>query len=307
MRGAAAEASWIGVDWGTSHLRAWAMTEGGAARAEARSDRGMGTLGREEFEGALLELIAPWLDDAPVEVLACGMVGSRQGWAEAPYAAVPCTPLAPNLAHASATDPRLAVRIVPGIKQTDPADVMRGEETQIAGFLSASPGFDGVICLPGSHSKWVHVSAGEIVSFRTFLTGEMFEALSEHTVLRHGLTGAEGAPDMDAFSEAVSETLSRPEALAARLFGLRAEGLLDGLGPATARSRLSGLLIGAELAAARPYWLGQPVALVGSRALTPLYTAALSAQGAAPIQADGAEMTRAGLTAARARMKELVG
>ena len=307
MRGAAAEASWIGVDWGTSRLRAWAMTEGGAARAEARSDRGMGCLARDEFEGALLELVAPWLDESPVEVLACGMVGSRQGWAEAPYAAVPCPPLPPSLAHAAAADPRLAVRIVPGIKQTDPADVMRGEETQIAGFLSASPGFDGVICLPGSHSKWVHVSAGEIVSFRTFLTGEMFQALSENTVLRHSLAGAEGAPDMEAFNEAVSETLSRPETLAARLFGLRAEGLLEGLEPGTARSRLSGLLIGAELAAARPYWLGQPVALVGSRALTPLYTAALSAQGATPIQADGAEMTRAGLTAARARMKELVG
>lgn len=306
MRGAAAEAGWIGVDWGTSHLRAWAMTEGGAPLAEARSDRGMGTLGRAEFEGALLDLIAPWLDDTPVEVLACGMVGSRQGWAEAPYTAVPCPPLAFNLARAPAADPRLAVRIVPGVKQTSPADVMRGEETQIAGFLAASPSFDGIICLPGSHSKWVHVSAGEIVSFRTFLTGEMFEALSEHTVLRHGLAGAKGSPDMDAFGTALSETLSRPEALAGRLFELRAEGLLEGLDPAVAQSRLSGLLIGAELAAARSYWLGQPVAVVGSRALTPLYSGALAAQGLAPIQADGAEMTRAGLTAARARLREPV-
>ncbi len=104
------------------------------------------------------------------------------------------------------------------------------------------PGFDGVLCLPGTHSKWVHLSAGEVVSFQTFMTGEMFALLSEQSVLRHGMAG-EGW-DEAAFDEGVSDALSRPERIGARLFALRAEGLMSGLVPAAARARLSGLLIG---------------------------------------------------------------
>ena len=105
-------------------------------------------------------------------------------------------------------------------------------------------------CLPGTHTKWVQVSAGEVVSFRTCMTGEMFALLSERSVLRHSVA-AEGLEE-DAFEDALMATLARPEALAAGLFGLRAEGLLEGTAPGALRSRLSGLLIGAELAATRP-------------------------------------------------------
>lgn len=285
---------WIAVDWGTSNLRAWAMGRGGEVLAAATSDDGMGKLSREGFEPALLRLIAPWLGDSRLHVFACGMVGSRQGWCEAPYRTVPCTPLDPAAQVIAPTaDPRLTVHLAPGLKQTQPADVMRGEETQIAGALRLMPGYDGVLCLPGTHSKWVHVSAGEVVSFQTFMTGEMFALLSEASVLRHGMQGA--GWDDAAFDVAVSDALSRPEKLGARLFSLRAEGLIAGLSGAAARSRLSGLLIGTELAAARPYWLGQRVTLVGAEKLSAAYARALSAQGIEAKRLSATDCTLAGL------------
>ena len=292
---------WIAVDWGTSRLRAWAFGPDGAEVARARSDSGMGGLARDGFEPALLALIDPWLGSGQITpVIACGMVGARQGWAEAPYRAVPCKPPGPAEAIAAPTgDPRIAVTILPGVSQSSPADVMRGEETQVAGFLSATPDFDGTLCLPGTHTKWVQVSAGEIVSFRTVMTGDLFAALAGHTVLRHSIGAGEDRP---AFLEAVADAMARPEALTARLFSLRAEGLLSGLAPETAAARASGLLIGVDLAGARGYWLGTRLAVIGSGSLAELYAAALAAQGAVPERADAEAMVLAGLKAARAAM-----
>jgi len=284
--------AWIAVDWGTSNLRAWAMGPEGVI-AEASSYDGMGKLTREGFEPALLRLIGPWLGSRP-PVVACGMVGSRQGWCEAPYRTVPCTPLDQSAqVLAPVTDPRLKVSIAPGLKQASPADVMRGEETQIAGALRLMPGYDGVLCLPGTHSKWVHISAGEVVSFQTFMTGEMFALLSEASVLRHGMQG--GGWDEAAFDMAVSDALSKPEKLGARLFSLRAEGLVAGLTPQAARARLSGLLIGTELAAAKPYWLGQRVTLIGAEKLSAAYARALAAQGVEAQRLSATDCTLAGL------------
>ncbi len=290
-------AEWIALDWGTSRLRAWAMA-GETVLAAASSDQGMGRLARDGFEPALLALVGDWLaPDRRTLALACGMVGARQGWAEAGYRSVPCPPVAADgFQRAPVTDARLEVRILPGLSQATPADVMRGEEVQIAGFLKAEPEFDGVLCLPGTHSKWVRISAGEAVSFQTFMTGELFALLAESSVLRHSVA-AEGW-DEPAFLAAVDDALSRPERLAARLFTLRAEGLLTGLAPELARARLSGLLIGAELAAARPYWLGQAVAVIGAAGISNAYSAALRRQGAAPRLAEGDAMVLAGLIAA---------
>lgn len=287
------EPAWIAVDWGTSNLRAFAMGADGKVLAEASSDEGMGKLTRDGFEPALLRLIGPWLARRP-PVVACGMVGSRQGWCEAPYRTVPCTPLdSAALVMAPVTDARLKVSIAPGLKQVSPADVMRGEETQIAGALRLMPEYDGVLCLPGTHSKWVHVSVGEVVSFQTFMTGEMFALLSEASVLRHGMQG--GGWDDSAFDTAVSDALSRPEKLGARLFSLRAEGLIARLTPQAARGRLSGLLIGTELAAAKPYWLGQRVTLIGAEKLSAAYARALAAQGVAAQRMSATDCTLAGL------------
>lgn len=292
-------AAWIAVDWGTSNLRAWKIGAEGIL-AQGESNKGMGKLKPAEFEAALLEVISPWLD-GPALVLACGMVGAKQGWREAKYRAVPCSPTDPaGLIRVDTVDKRLDVRIAPGLSQDRPADVMRGEETQLAGALALHPGFDGVFCLPGTHSKWAQVSAGEVVSFQTFMTGELFALLSTQSVLRHSM--GDGW-DEAAFDEGLSDALSRPDRIAAKLFTLRAEGLLHGLTGAQARARLSGLLIGIELAGAKPYWLGQKVKLIGAEKLSASYARALSAQGLQSERLDATACTLAGLAALHAQLR----
>ncbi len=302
MSGQATFADWIAVDWGTSNLRAWAM-RGTAPVADAGSDKGMGSLEPDDFEPALLKLIEPWLGMARMPVIACGMVGARQGWIEAPYAEVPCPPVGASPIKPVVTDSRIDVTILPGLSQTSPADVMRGEETQIAGYLAVVPDFDGILCLPGTHTKWVQISAGEVVSFRTYMTGELFALMSEQSVLRHSM---DDAWDEDAFLSAIRKGMADPQALAGRFFALRAEGLVSTTSPGAAKARLSGLLIGSELAAAKPYWLGQRVALLGAGRLASLYAKALEAEGALPETADVTRATLAGLTAAYQKLKDTI-
>jgi 2-dehydro-3-deoxygalactonokinase len=295
---------WIAIDWGTSHLRLWRMSRTGAVLGRSDSDQGMGKLDADEFEPVLFNLLKDDLPkDGHLTVICCGMAGSRQGWTEARYAEVPCPP--PGIRKATLVPTRcqsLVVHILPGLSQASPADVMRGEETQIAGFLATDPDFDGVICLPGTHCKWAHISAGEVVSFRTFMTGEIFALLSGQSVLRHSV--AASGLDRDSFSRAVARAMSRPEALAGDLFALRAESLLHGLDPVMARSCLSGLLVGAELAAARPYWLGRDVVIVGESGIANAYQSALELQGVAPRQINAEEMTLNGLRAAYEDLRE---
>ena len=293
-------ANWIAVDWGTTRMRAWCLDDHGAVLAATQSDRGMVALTPAGFEPALLDATGDWID-GPTRVVACGMVGARQGWADAGYAVAPCKP--PTSAHAvpaPVEDPRLEVFLLPGVSQQRPADVMRGEETQVAGFLAEHPQFDGVICLPGTHTKWVHVSAGEIVSFRSFMTGEMFALLSGQSVLRHGLDG-EGWDDAS-FDQGVVDGMARPQLLTSDAFSLRADYLLHGLDPSCGRARLSGLLIGVELSGAKPYWLGQQLAFIGAPALAEAYQRALKAQGATGARMDAEAMTLAGLRAAHATL-----
>ncbi len=295
--------TWIAVDWGTSNLRIWAMDAGNDLLAERSSDQGMGGLNPTQFEEVLLGLTEEFLArDCVTPVICCGMVGAKQGWVEADYVAAPNTP--PNGAAATrvkSNDPRIEVRILPGMKQVAQPDVMRGEETQIAGFLRDQPEFDGVLVMPGTHSKWAHISAGEIVSFQTFMTGEMYALLARQSVLKHSV--AVTGWDDGAFETAISEAISRPESVAAKLFGLRAASLVGDQSDEAARARLSGLLIGLELAATRPYWLGQNLAIVGAAEVGAVYAKALALQGLQAQVFDAQPMTRAGLIAAYETMK----
>lgn len=294
---------WIAADWGTSNVRFWAIGVDGTVLDERKSDKGMGGLKPSEFEGVLVEVCGDWLNTAS-HIVACGMVGSRQGWVEAPYQTAPCAVCPNQMVTAPMTRAGLTVHVIPGIRQTAPADVMRGEETQIAGFLAQNSGWDGVICLPGTHTKWVHISADEIVSFQTFMTGEMFALLATQSVLRHSI--AECGWDDAAFSDAMSHTLSRPETLAGRLFSLRASQLVHETDTVILRSELSGLLIGAELAAAKPYWLGQNVALIGADAVSMPYVKGLAAQGVQVARTDAKTMTLAGIKAAYALLETTI-
>ena len=298
--------AWIAVDWGTSRLRAWAMAAGGRVLAEASSDDGMNGLAPDAFEPALLRLIGDWTGATAIPVLACGMVGARQGWRDAGYAAVPARPADLRPVSVPTRDPRLRMMILPGLSQAAPPDVMRGEETQIAGFLAQHPEFDGVLCLPGTHAKWVRISAGEVVGFTTAMTGELYALLAGQSVLRHAVAQDAASGDHPAFEEAVADMISEPERLAQRLFSIRARSVLEGLGGDAAGAALSGLLIGAELAATRGYWLGQAVAVAGEPALARLYARALAAQGVAAACHDAGPLTRLGLQAAFAALPEPV-
>jgi 2-dehydro-3-deoxygalactonokinase len=291
--------AWIAVDWGTSNLRVWGIGADGEVVAEASSDKGMGKLDRAGFEPALLELVGDWLpQNRKTIVIACGMVGARQGWVEAPYRQAPCKPVFFDIFGRPETrDPRLDVKVLAGVKQVEPsADVMRGEETQIAGYLADDPAFAGTLCLPGTHTKWVRIEAGEIVQFKTFMTGELFNLLATQSVLRHSLD--ETGWDKAEFTKVVEAMAAGSNRFAEQLFSIRAETLVARLEPATARARLSGVLIGVELAAARDYWLDRSLTIVGNGAQSETYAEGLRALGQSPRMADASHVTLAGLKSA---------
>lgn len=301
MSGGVTHPDWVAVDWGTTHLRAWLMAADGQVLDQRTSDQGMGRLDRDQFEPALSDLLDQVPRSPHLPVLICGMAGSRQGWTEAPYVATPCPPPGIDQATRVACD-TWDVRILPGIKQISPPDVMRGEETQIAGVLLDKPDFSGVLCLPGTHNKWVRIERGRIIRFQTFMTGELFALLGGQSVLRHSV--ATRGWDAGSFDAGVSQGFEQPQALAGALFSLRAEGLLNDLSGASARARLSGLLIGTELAATRALWRDHKVAILGNSDVVGSYKTALSAQGAVLHTLGIDNPTLSGLCVAYEQLKE---
>jgi 2-dehydro-3-deoxygalactonokinase len=189
------------------------------------------------------------------------------------------------------------IRILPGIAQARPdrPDVMRGEETQLLGVTEAD--FTGLVCIPGTHSKWIRIEAGHIVEFSTYMTGELFSVISQHTILVHAVeTAGPTPPDNQPFREGLSTALAAPAALTASLFRLRAAQLLGFEQRADGAARLSGLLIGAELAdAMRRHGPGRSLRLIGAGPLGGLYEAALRAQGFDVTMLDAEQASRLGL------------
>lgn len=292
-----APATWIAADWGTSNLRVWPMDSSGTPLAQTQSGKGMGQLDPGEFEAAFLELAAEFLPETgTVPVIVCGMAGARQGWTEAPYARVPAAPTGEGSVAVSTRDPRLDVRILPGICQENPADVMRGEETQIAGYLLKNKGFSGILCLPGTHTKWVRISDGTITGFQTVMTGELFALLSGASVLRHSLD--DNGWDQTAFEAGVSESLGSPETVFSRLFAVRAQSLLKNNDGVSLRSKLSGLLLGYEVASVLPDLGNEEPVLIGGQNLTSRYASALKLAGRDCSSEDGSDLVLGGLRAA---------
>ena len=271
----------IAADWGTSNLRIWGIDHRGQVIDTINNGKGMASLIPSEFEPYLISLIESWLPkegNAKCPIIICGMAGAKNGWKEAAYLKAPCPPInKKKIIQVETDDQRISVSIVPGIMQTSPPDVMRGEETQIAGYLSKNPNFDGIICLPGTHTKWAHISANEIVSFKTFMTGEIFLSLSERSILKTSVQSNDF--DSTSFLEAFEDTYSNPALLSSKLFGLRAADLLENTSTKFLKSKLSGYLIGCELAGAKSYWLGQNIIMIGNNDLCILYQKALKKLG----------------------------
>jgi 2-dehydro-3-deoxygalactonokinase len=300
-------AAFVVVDWGTSSFRGWLMSADGAALAESRGGEGMlhctGGGAAAGFAPVLRDHLARLGAAAGVPVLICGMAGARQGWAEAPYLR---TPTRLDALHEGAIriDAPGDIRILPGIAQARPdrPDVMRGEETQLLGVTDAD--FSGLVCIPGTHSKWVRIEAGRIVEFSTYMTGELYSVIAQHSILAHAVE-KEGPAAMDSrpFREGLSAAMAAPTALSASLFRLRAAQLLGFEQRADGAARLSGLLIGAELAdALHRHGPLRSVRLIGAGALGRLYEAALAGQALDVTTVDAEQASRLGLAKAATRI-----
>lgn len=287
------------VDWGTTSFRAWLVARDGGVLAESRGREGMTHCVTSGFEPVLRAHLAKM--DAPIgpPILICGMAGARQGWVEASYVDAP-TRLADFAASAVSVPNGFAdIRILPGIAQRDPAapEVMRGEETQLLG-LGSGP-VRQLVCMPGTHSKWVVLEDGWVKSFATFMTGELFSLLSKNSTLAFAVDAdipfGANAP---AFVKALDKEAADLPGLSG-LFGVRASQLLGFETREDGAAHLSGLLIGAEALAARQSFSGYTDAtLVASGPVADLYTAALRRAGLNVRHVDAEQSVRDGLYAA---------
>jgi len=294
--------SLVAVDWGTSHLRVWLLDADGAVLAEHRSDEGMGATARDQFHSVLEAHLAALEVPESIPVVMCGMVGSRQGWVEASYLPVPVS--LSDVAAAAVCIPGVArdIRIMPGLSKPDrqSPDVMRSEETQLLGLSRLAPAAgERFICMPGTHSKWVRMQGDSVIDFVSFLTGDAFAVLSRHSVLRHSLSGGNVHPASAEFREAVSASLHSPADILARLFSIRPASLLQDLDPAAAAARMSGYLIGQEIAGAKArFALPDRVDLIGDPRLGALYDEALAIAGISCTLHDSDTAVIAGLAGA---------
>ena len=276
----------IAIDWGTTFARAYRLDARGRVLAEKSAPLGVQKVEAGGFPEALKALLGGGAGD-DVPIIACGMIGSRQGWIEAPYCACPADLAA--IAAALTPVPGTRLCIVPGLICRDAdgvPDVMRGEETQIVGALDDDAGSQTgqrIVILPGTHSKWARVGAGGIEDFATFMTGELYAILREHSILGR-LAAAPAQGDGAAFDRGVRRSLGVGASLSHDVFSARTLALTGELAPAAVGDYLSGLLLGAEIAAAR-CWLerhavgGNFVILVGDAALCERYAHALALAG----------------------------
>jgi 2-dehydro-3-deoxygalactonokinase len=271
----------IGVDWGTSSLRAYRLAGDGGILERREAALGIMAIEGGAFDAALEQTIGDWLDmSTSIPVILSGMIGSRQGWHEAPYLACPAD-VAGLAAALSPVDLARGRRIwiAPGLSHRDAGgtpDVMRGEEVQILGAQDALGQGPAMVCLPGTHSKWARVVGGHVIGFATYMTGEVFEAVRGHTILGRMINA--DVWDDTAFIDGL-ERAGEPGGLLGHLFGVRSKGLFGDLDEGTAGAYLSGLMIGHELAAALAGMENSNVALIGAGRLVDLYGKALTHLG----------------------------
>ncbi|MEK9703856.1 MAG: 2-dehydro-3-deoxygalactonokinase [Deltaproteobacteria bacterium] len=291
---------WVAVDWGTTHFRIWRM-HGDKALEGREASCGLLSLKREEFEPTLKEHLHGWPTESPV--LMSGMVGSRQGWQEAPYLFLPVSlkNVAIGAVDVQTKDLQRKVHVLPGVacQEESRPDVMRGEETQMLGLGAGSAEWSGMICLPGTHCKWVKVALGQVQQFDTYLTGELFSILRQHSILRHDLESGDVDAEHPAFAKGVSTGFQESTPLLTSLFRVRATSLLLDRDPVANLAFLSGRLLGEELrSATQNIGKTEKIQLVGGSSLTKLYARALSLVGREVDLHSGDDLVRLGLTAA---------
>jgi 2-dehydro-3-deoxygalactonokinase len=294
------EPQFVAVDWGTSSFRLWLIGKDDAVLAESRSGEGMTTARETGFAEVLDKHLKTVHAPDGLPVIVCGMAGAKQGWREAGYIDVPAK-LSDIPDRAVRVEGQTRdIRILSGLAQRDPhsADVIRGEETQLLGSSHRMKSSDCLVAMPGTHSKWVRVVRDEVLGFATFMTGELFAAISKHTILSMAMqesTGFDGANPV--FTDAVFSAYKEPEFTSNRLFSsVRARGLLFSMTPVEAEATLSGTMIGLELAGAlKSAPKDTPVVLVVSGKLRGLYEAAFHRVGLKFSTIDADDAVRQGL------------
>jgi len=289
--------SFLACDWGTTNLRAWVVDDAGQVIRSRDFPLGVAKLAPGEAARRFRDEVRPGLVAEKLPAILCGMIGSTLGWAVADY--LPCPASLDDLRRAMLEVDR-DVHIVPGLStlgRFGASDVMRGEETQILGWLHADrTRLQGrhIVCHPGTHAKWAICQNGVIIDFLTSMTGELFGVLTKHSVLK-----TDGNPDNDdAFDEGLAAA-GDGSGLASRLFSARARVVADGKPADTSAAYLSGLIIGADVVAA-PKLLGvrnEAVAVLGEAHLCRQYARALRGAGIQATIHDGDAAALAGLTA----------
>jgi 2-dehydro-3-deoxygalactonokinase len=268
----------IAIDWGTSSFRAYRLAPDGTIADKRRAELGILAVTDGKFAEALEGQVSDWLEADAAPVVMSGMIGSRQGWKEAPYAQCPAgvKEIAAGMVEVRWGSARSAW-IVPGLSCRDAQgvpDVMRGEETQLLGALDDVSERSAWVCLPGTHSKWARLEAAKIMRFATYMTGEVFAVMKAHSIL--GRMMEDTRLDPVAFESGVLRARDSG-GLLHHMFGVRARGLSGDLSDDESGAYLSGLLIGHELAAI-PRLIGA-VYLLGAPQLTHLYAEALKCYG----------------------------
>jgi 2-dehydro-3-deoxygalactonokinase len=284
----------IAVDWGTSSLRVARLDGWGRAIEEREFARGILTVPPGGFPQVFDEACGDWMKPSGALALVCGMAGSRQGWVEAPY--VPCPAgIGEVAARLTWIVPR-RIALVPGLsfERDGIPDVMRGEETKVIGVLHATGDSSATIVMPGTHCKWVRAREGRTESFATFMTGEFYALLRQHSILGRTMAAGEGGFDRDAFLRGVDHA-ARTGNLLHAAFSARTLSLFERLTAHAGASYLSGLLVGEELRTQR-LAAGETLVLVGAEKLTHPYGIALDHLGA-PFRTLGQDATWLGLHA----------
>lgn len=272
------DAALVGLDWGTSSLRAFLFDAGGSVLEWRRQPHGIRALPAGGFDAALAGITRDW---PRLPRLACGMVGARGGWHEMPYLDTPVDAhaVASALGQVMAAD-GAPVHLVPGLRQPARPDVLRGEETQVLGALALAPAGRSTFVLPGTHSKWVSVDDGHVDDFRTAMTGELHALLLAHSILGAGVP-ADAPGSEDAFDDGVRAARDSGAAGAmTRIFRARASLLCGALAAADVPSWLSGLLVGEEIrgvVAEGAFALAPGPVLVGDATQCARYRRALAA------------------------------
>ena len=259
---------WVALDWGTSNFRAYLMDNNNVID-QVSTQEGMKFIDQNEFEKILIKNIDAWNNKFDIKVIiASGMVGAKQGWIEVPYINSPCDIRNVNFKTFKILDDA-NIHILSGVSQFNPSDVMRGEETQIAGFLLNNIDFNGSICLPGTHSKWVNMNSYNIQEFTTFLTGELYEIVKKYSILNHSLNTTE--LDDEIVKSSAKLIIENPSFISNKLFEIRADNLLKNSNQTSNNSKLVGYLLGIELSGSRTYWEDKDLVIIGSSNLNKYY------------------------------------